>query len=155
MRISTLAAALACLIVLGAAPDAHARQSTDLTYSYEQAWAASIRLIAVDFRFPITQRDEGIGFLLFEYQDGGRTYHGSLELVRTTGRHDTPAVRVTVQVQNMPSYVERHVLDRLQRKLGEDYGQPPPTRPRPAPPVADDDADDDAREDEAAPDEAE
>lgn len=151
MRIPTVSiACLVGLIVLGAAPDARARQSTDLTYSYEQAWAASIRLIAVDFRFPITQRDEGIGFLLFEYQDGGRTYHGSLELVRTTGRNATPAVRVTVQVQNMPSYVERHVLDRLQRKLGEDYGQAPPTRPRPAPPVTDD-----AREDEAGSGEAE
>lgn len=149
-------AVLSCLFgLLAPAATASARQTGEYTYTYDQLWRASIRLIAVDFRFPISDRDEEIGYLLFDYRDAGRSYHGSLELVRTTGPHGTPQVRVTIQVPSMPSYVERMLIDRLSRKLSEDYGQPPPTRraPAPTPPVDDDDAADDATpgdEDDAA-----
>ena len=41
-------------------------------------------------------------------------------------------VRVVAQVPQMPTYVERMILDRLARKLVEDYGEPirPPPRER-------------------------
>lgn len=115
---------------------AEARLSQEYTYSYEQTWRAAIRMVAVDLRYRITDRDEEIGYLLFNYTDHGRDYHGSIELVRATGRYETPIVRVVIQVPQMPSYVERMMLDRLARKMMSDYGQPPPTRraPEPAPP---------------------
>ena len=114
---------------------------------------AAVRLIAVDFRFPISDRDPEIGYVLFSYRDAGREHNGSLELARTTGVNGTPQVRVTMQVPSMPGYVERMLLDRLSRKLTEDYGRPPPTRrpEPPAPPVADDDEDDDDAADTDAP----
>lgn len=138
--------------MLALAAPASARQTSDFNYSFEQIWRTSIRLVAVDFRFPIQERDQDIGFFLFDYEDSGRTYHGSLELVRTMGPNDTPSVRVTVQVPQMPSYVERHVLDRLTRKLTEEYGQAPPNR-RPEPPPVQDDDEEEAGDEEARADE--
>ena len=137
---------LSALLLLGLLTmlpaSAEARLTQEYTYSYDQTWRAAIRMIAVDLRFPIAERDPDIGYLLFSYRDNGRDYHGSLELVRAEGRNGTPIVRVVVQVPQMPTYVERMMLDRLRRKLTGDYGQPPPTR-RPAspPPEADDDED--------------
>ena len=131
MRARGLIAALIIGASLSLAGPAHARQTEGYTYSFDQLWRASIRLLAVDFRFPITERDRDIGYFLFTYVDGERSYHGSLELVRTPSHE----VRVTIQVPQMPSYVERHLLDRLGRKLTEDYGQPPPGE-RPSPPAA-------------------
>ena len=124
-------------VTLALAPaTALARTSQDFPYPVAQAWNASLRLVRVDLRFPVTDRDQETGFLLFDYVDGSRSYPGSVELVRTRveGRD---GVRVVVQVQAMPSYVERMILDRLARKLVEDFGEPAPAPPpRPAPPPA-------------------
>lgn len=129
---------------------ASARSSDEYTYTYEQLWRASVRLIAVDLRFPITERDPEIGYLLFDYRDQGREHHGSLELVRTTDSNGAAQVRVVVQVPTMPTYVERMLLDRLGRKLGSDYGQPPaaqrPVAQRPGAPTPPADDGDEAEE---------
>jgi hypothetical protein len=116
-----------------ATPLASARQTDEHGYSYDQMWRAAVRLIAVDFRFPITDRDPDIGYLLFQYTDQGRTHDGSLELVRTRAADGTERVRVVVHVGAMPSYVERMMLDRFRRKLVDDYGPPPVARPAPRP----------------------
>lgn len=130
---------LGLLSVLSAPEIVHARQSDEHTYSYEQLWRAAIRLIAVDFRFPISDRDPEIGYLLFQYVDQGRTHDASLELVRARAADGTERIRVVVQVSTMPGYVERMMLDRFRRKLIDDYGPPPTHRPsspapRPTPP---------------------
>lgn len=130
------------LIVLLASLFAPASASARLTeehgYDYDQVWRAAVRLVAVDLRFPITDRDQEIGYVLFEYQDQGRSYQGSIELVRAAAEGGE-RIRVVVQVPGMPSYVERMILDRFSRKLLEEYGPPrvrrPPPRPAP-PPVA-------------------
>lgn len=130
---------------------ASARSTAEYEWSYEQLWRASVRLVAVDFRFPITERDPEIGYLLFQYVDQGRTYDGSFELVRTHDRSGAERVRVVVQVNAMPSYVERMMLDRLRRKLTDEHGAPRPARPAPAPPPsAGDDEDDEEPEDPPA-----
>jgi hypothetical protein len=128
--------ALVLAILLPAAA-ASARTTEEYTYNFDQLWRSAVRLIAVDYRFPITDRDEQIGYLLFEYREAGRTYAGSVELVRTRARDGGENIRVVMQVNSMPSYVERMLLDRLSRKLTEEYGAPPPRRrePAPAPPA--------------------
>jgi hypothetical protein len=125
---------LAFAVVFALSSTAYARTSADYVYTYDQLWRASVRLIAVDFRFSITERYPEIGFLLFEYREGSRTFPGSVELVRT-GTEGAEGVRVVVTIEAMPSYVERVVLDRLGRKLYEEYGTPP-RRPRPVQPPA-------------------
>lgn len=115
---------------------ASARLSEEYGYDYDQVWRAAVRLVAVDLRFPITDRDEEIGYVLFQYEDQGRSHHGSIELVRTAAPDGRERVSVAVQVPGMPSYVERMILDRFTRKLLQDYGPPRASRPAPpAPPV--------------------
>jgi hypothetical protein len=116
---------------------AEARVSGEISYSYEQTWQSAVRLLRVDLQCPITDRDEEMGFVLFEYTSQGRQYPGSVEIVRSTDADGQEHIRVTVHVPAMPSYVERMVFDRLTRKLREDYGdvrtrrrpQAPTTRP--------------------------
>lgn len=111
---------------------AGARLSSEYGYTYDQIWRATVRMIAVDYRFPITDRDPEIGYVLFEYRDNGRAYAGSMEIVRSDDAR--APIRVVAQVGSMPSYVERMLLDRLGRKLGEEYGAPPVRRPAPSAP---------------------
>lgn len=140
---------LALLLGLLVPASARARLSEEYGYDYDQVWRAAVRLVAVDFRFPVTERDADIGYLLFEYQDQGRSYHGSVELVRARATDGSERVRVVVQVPGMPSYVERMILDRFSRKLGDDYG--PPRVVRPARPAPDDDDERQPEEDEDPP----
>jgi hypothetical protein len=148
-----LALGLALAGWLADPPLAHARQSDEHTYGYDQLWRAAVRLIAVDFRFPITERDPEIGYLLFDYVDQGRSHSASLELVRTRVADGSDRVRVVVHVGTMPGYVERMMLDRFRRKLQDDYGPPPVARPapRPAPAPAPAEGDEDEDEEPAAP----
>jgi hypothetical protein len=124
---------LACAFFAGSlllAPSfAEARQWTDLPYPIEQSWNAAIRLVRVDMGFSITERDRDSGFLLFTYRDTTRSSPASIELI-ATDVGGVPGVRVVVQIAQMPSYMERHLLTRLDRKLHDDYGEPRRPLPR-------------------------
>jgi hypothetical protein len=125
-------AALLALGSLGLSSSAEARVSGEVSYSYSQTWQAAVRLVRVDLGCPISDRDEDMGFMLFEYRNAGRSYPGSVEVVRTTDERGVERIRVTVQVPAMPSYVERMIFDRLTRKLREDFGEArSPRRPQP------------------------
>jgi len=119
---------------------AHARQDRDFTYRREQVWSAAVRMVRVDLRYRVTDRDEEVGYLLFEYEDRGNAHPASIELVRTVvdGRR---YVRVVVTIRAMPSYIEAMLLDRLTRKLREEFGEPPPAERVPEPDPPDDDGD--------------
>jgi len=120
-------AAMLVLVGLLASPmRAEARQQSTVAYPFEQVWAATVRMIRVDYGFPIHDRDESIGYVLFDYQDHGQSYQGSVELVRTDAANRSE-VRVIIRIPSLPGYVERMLLDRLERKLREDYGVPAPT----------------------------
>lgn len=123
-----------------------ARRSDVHAYRYEQLWRSVVRLVRVDYGFIVRDRDEEVGYLLFDYVDSGRSHPASFELVRVQedGREQ---VRVAVSIPAMPSYIERMLLDRLQRKLREEHGQPLPA-PRPAAPTPPEDSEDDEDEDE-------
>lgn len=138
----------AALAVTFAAPQlARARVQTDYTYAWNQVWQAAVRMVRVDLQCPITDRDADIGYVMFDYADSGRAHAGSVELVRTTGSDGIERVRAVVQVPSMPSWVERMLIDRLTRKLRDDFGEPPrlarpvrTERERPADPDAEEDA---------------
>ncbi len=74
-------------------------------------------------RLPITDRDPDTGYMLFEYIDQDRRYPGSIEIVATE-REKRPVVTVIISVSGMPSYVEQMMLDKLEKKLGTEYGAP-------------------------------
>jgi hypothetical protein len=112
---------------------ASARKQTDLRYPFEQVWNAALRMVRVDMRMPVTDRDADAGYLLFEYLEHGKRYAGSLELVRGE-RAERPITKTVIQVQGMPGYVEQMLLDKLQRKLRDEFGEPlEPAKPKPEP----------------------
>jgi hypothetical protein len=121
-----------------------AKKTEDFRHSYEQVWGAAIRLIRVDQGYPIKDRDQEVGYFLFDYRDDGRMYPGSVELVRIEDQGGGP-IRAVVQIPAMPSYIERMLLDKLKKKLTNEYGEPPPPPPKkpgdePAPPPSDDES---------------
>jgi hypothetical protein len=142
-RLVMLVSALALVLLPSAS--ASARASTEYTYRYDQLWQATIRLLRVDLGCQITDRDDDIGFVMFDYPGAaGHVHGGSVELVRTADDHGVEHVRVTVTIPTMPTYVEQHVLTRLGRKLRDDFGLPPRvhvTRPV-DPPIEEPPADD-------------
>lgn len=113
---------------------AAARRTIDMGYRYDQIWTAAVRLVRVDYGFNVTERDQELGFVMFEYVEAGQTFNGSIEVLRTADALGRDRVRVVVVIQGQPEYVERMIMDRLERKLRGDYGAPP--RPEPTPPAA-------------------
>lgn len=112
--------------------EALAATSYESMYSFEQTWGTAVRLIRVDMGLEITEKDPEHGYLLFKYTTtgSGKTVHtGSIEMVKS----QREIVRVTVQLNSLPSYHEQLIIDKLAKKLISEYGDPP-KRPDPAPP---------------------
>ena len=111
----------------------HAKKTSDFHHTFDQVWGAAIRMIRVDQGYAIKDRDETVGYFLFDYRDDGRTYPGSVELVRIKDE-GTGGIRAVVQIPAMPGYIERMLLDKLKKKLIAEYGEPePPKTPTDAP----------------------
>jgi hypothetical protein len=126
------ALAVAAAIVLPA-QDAQAKSGYESAYGYERTWNAGIRLVRVDLGLKVTEKDEGNGYLLFDYrspESGPKACPGSMEFIRSS---TDGSVRVIVQIPQMPGYHEQVMIDALARKLRSEYGDPP-KKPPPAPP---------------------
>jgi hypothetical protein len=108
-----------------AVASAEARTDRLLTYRQGQIWTSLVRFLRVDMGYRIIERDREAGYLLFGYKDEGRDCSGSLEMVQVeeSGRRYT---RARLQIPSMPTYVEVVLFDRLERKLKNEYGDPPP-----------------------------
>lgn len=128
LRLSTLA----FLAVVALPTVAQARTTESLPWSFSQVYRTTIRLVRVDLGCEITERDEDAGYLTFDYESSGRIHHGSIEVIPV---EDDRGVRVIVQLTTLPSYVERMVLNRLERKLRDEIGEPRVAR-EPTPPAA-------------------
>lgn len=131
MRLSALLFAFAlCVPPLSV----HARAKGEVVYPFGSVWTTLVRLVRVDLGCTITEKDKDEGYVIFDYEDAGRTVPGTIELVRSK-RGVQEVVSLVVQIPAMPSYVERMVIDRLERKLREELGAPrqPTAPPAPAP----------------------
>jgi hypothetical protein len=109
------------------ARNAEARAGFDSPYSLDQTFNAALRLVRVDRGYKVTEKDQGAGYVLFEYrshESGDRVSAGSVEMVPAGG-----IVKVVVQLQGMPRYHEQVLADALEKKLREEYGAPPPKKP--------------------------
>jgi hypothetical protein len=122
------------LAVCLSAPTAHARREATFNYPYSRVWTTAIRLLRVDFESRITEKDKDDGYFLFEFPDRGKSYAGSVELI-ATHKDDVESVRVVLTIQALPTYVESMLMDRLARKLIQEFGAPPERKPekKPAP----------------------
>lgn len=113
---------------------ASARASYSSPYGYERTWNAALRFVRVDNGWKVLEKDEGSGYLLFEYTSPAspKATSGSIELVR--GREGSAAVDVLVQLPQMPHYHEQVLLDALAGKMRREYGDPPVAKKAPPPP---------------------
>ena len=125
---------LACAFVLFWAGGAQAKREQSFRYPYTRVWSSALRMLRVDFESPINEKDPDSGYFLFDFPDGGKQLPGSVELVRTS-EGGVESVRVAITIAALPSYVEQMLLDRLTRKLNEEFGQPPAPKPPAAPPT--------------------
>ena len=112
---------------------ADAKSTWESPWSLEQTYNGATRLVRVDLGLKITEKDPQAAYLLFEYRNvesGKRATPGSIELTPSANG----AVKVVVQLSDMPHYHEQVLVDRLAKKMREEYGEPPPRpKPRPAP----------------------
>jgi hypothetical protein len=104
----------------GGVREAAAKSAYESPYSYDQTWNSSLRLIRVDLGLKVSEKDEKNGYVLFEYSEKDRVSSASIELVRSAS-----GVRVVCQIAQFPSYTEALILNRLSRKMREEYGTPP------------------------------
>ena len=122
--------ALALCLLCSVASTAEARKQRELPYAFAQVWSTALRLVRVDLKLPVTDRDAEGGYVLFTYLAGDKGHPGSIELAAQPG--ERVATVVVVHVEGQPSYVAQMILDRLEKKLRSELGAPP-ARPRPAP----------------------
>jgi hypothetical protein len=132
--ITSLTALLLALAGVVAVPgSARAKREETFNYAYARVWTTAVRLLRVDFECPITEKDKDEGYFFFEYADHGKQFPGSVELVPSK-EGSVETVRVVINVSAMPTYVESMMLEKLGRRLREDYGEPkgpPPEAPKP------------------------
>lgn len=110
----------------------HAKREQTFSYPYSRVWTAAVRLMRVDFEANITEKDRDDGYFLFEYPERGKNVPGSMELVAQK-QGENEAVRVVLQIPSMPTYVENMILERLAKKLEQEFGAPKEAK-KPEPP---------------------
>lgn len=118
------AALLGALVLLGQAPHALAKSERVTRYAYEQIWPTAVRFLRVDAGYNILEKDAEAGYVLFEASEEGKTFRGSLELVKIKDENGRESVRMVLNIDDRPTYVETGLLDRLERKLRDEYGMP-------------------------------
>jgi hypothetical protein len=126
---------LACACVLLWVGGAQAKREQSFRYPYSRVWSSTLRMLRVDFQSPIQEKDQESGYFLFDFPESGKSHPGSVELVRST-EGGVETVRVMITISALPTYVEQMLLDRLQRKLSQEFGDPTEPAKQPAKPPA-------------------
>jgi hypothetical protein len=132
LKMAAGSAAVGILSVALHARKVEAKASYESPYTLAQTYNASLRLVRVDLGLAVTEKDPTVAYVLFDYkstESGARVVPGSIQML-DTGR----AVKVVVQLGQMPRYHEQVVVDALAKKLRDEYGDP---TPRTRPPEAD------------------
>jgi hypothetical protein len=108
-------------------------------YPLTGVWPAAVRFLRVDRGFPVREKDESAGYVLFDYTDGPKPCKASLELIRATDREGREATRIAISIPEMPRRYEQMLLEKFVVKLHDDQGPPapPPNKPAPSPPAPD------------------
>ena len=134
-RLCVIGGASAAAAILLSGP-AEARTMELVSYSIAEVWPASVRFLRVDRSFPIHEKDESAGYVLFDYTDGPKPCRASLELIRATDSEGRDSTRMVVTIPDLPKRYERMLIDKLASRLRDDLGPPaPPPRPtKPAEP---------------------
>ena len=114
-----------------------ARTLDIVPYPISSVWPAAVRFLRVDRDFPVREKDEQAGYVLFDYTDGPKPCRASLELIRVTDPEGRDATRLAVTIPDLPRRYERALLDKLAAKVRDDQGPPAPPPPKPERPKPD------------------
>jgi hypothetical protein len=131
--VAAMTALVAIAVVAIPEAPACAKSAYDSGYGFDRTWNAGLRLVRVDLGLKVTEKDDTNGYLLFDYkspESGQKPVPGSMEFIK--GKDG--AVRVVVQIAQMPGYHEQVLVDALSRKLRNEYGDPPKKPPLPSVP---------------------
>jgi|WetSurMetagenome_2_1015567.scaffolds.fasta_scaffold575950_2 hypothetical protein len=129
-------AALAAYLLLDPALSS-ARTLDVVPYPIESVWPAAVRFLRVDRDFPVREKDDAAGYILFEYTDGPKPCKASIEFIRITDAEGRDATKLAVSIPELPRRYERTLIDKMVAKMRDDLGPPaPPHKHEPAKPDA-------------------
>ena len=120
---------LLATLITASAGVAEAKTSRKVSHAYESVWPATVRFLRIDEGLKISEKDSDTGYILFELQDDGKVYSGSVEVIRRKDYSNRDAVELVLQIKDRPSYMELPILDRLMAKLRKELGHPKPPKP--------------------------
>ncbi len=129
-RFAPLALAAACWL---APATSQARTLEIALYPIADVWPAAVRFMRVDRDFPIHEKDEDAGYILFEYTDGPKPCKGSLELIHVVDPQGREATRIAISIPDLPHRYEQMLLDKFLTRLRDERGPPPPPPRKPEP----------------------
>ena len=130
-RIGTATLAALCWLV----PGTSWTRTVEVTpYPVTNVWPAAVRFLRVDRGFPVREKDEAAGYVLFDHTDGPKPCKGSLELIRATDHDGRDATRIVITIPELPRRYEQMLIDKFVAKLRDDQGPPaPPPQRKPEP----------------------
>lgn len=138
LRLSLLSVALSSLLVAGSVSRVDAKTSRKVSHSYEKVWPAAVRFLRIDEGLVILEKDVDNGYLLFELDDEGKRFSGSVEVIRRKDTSDRDAVELILTIKDRPSYMESGILNRMLLKIRKELGLPKRPPPKSAPKEDDD-----------------
>jgi len=127
-----LVAVSAAVLGLGSGT-AHAKSASALPYPTGDVWAAAVRFLRVDRGLAIREKDEKSGYVLFDFVEGGKAFHASLELIALTEDDGRPSTEVVINMPDLPRRYEMLLLAELGAKVRQERGPAPAPRTRPVP----------------------
>jgi hypothetical protein len=136
LRVRRSVMALAAITALAAGPDAWARTLAVAPYPIADVWPSAVRFLRVDRGFPVREKDDEAGYILFDYADGPKPCKASMEFIRAVDPEGRDATRVAISIPDLPRRYEQMLMDRLIAKVRDDRGPPAPPPRKMEPPVA-------------------
>ena len=113
---------------------ADAKTSRKVSHSYERVWPTTVRFLRIDEGLKIVEKDSETGYVLFELEDEGKIFSGSVEVVRRRDSSKRDAVELILNIHKRPSYMEHAILDRMLLKIQDELGRPKSPPRKKAPP---------------------
>jgi hypothetical protein len=116
-------------LLLAAPAAADARSEKTVHWTADRIFPTAVRFLRVDAKVKIVEKDAESGYVLFDLDSDGKTFRGALEIVVVTD--DPVEVRLILTIDDRPEYMEQSMLDKLELKLKDELGTPPPDKPKP------------------------
>jgi len=124
---------VALLVLSTFSVPAKARSEAEWPWDGAAIWTSVVRYLRVDRQFPVREKDDKAGYVIFDYLEGGRSYRGTLEIVASPSELPSGS-KVLLQLTELPRRYEAVFLEELAKKLRAENGVPrPPAAPAPRP----------------------